>query len=887
MRVPTFLPLLFAAAPALAQQYAISTVAGGAPPPTPIAAKAASIGDPARVAVDAAGNIYFSSLHSIFRVDASGTLTRYAGNGRAGNSGDNGPAAGAQLNTPMGMAFDAAGNLFVADRDASVVRKISPNGIITTAAGADAGLAGPYAVALDAEGTLYVADTGNQRVVRIGNDGRAVTIAGFGSLDRPEGVAVDSTGTVYVADTFNGKVRRIGGDGTLITVAGAGSTGVFGGDNNPAVNAGISLPTDIAFDAQGSLYVADFGNARVRKITAGIISTIAGATNGAPEVEGEPILSVRLEGPTGIAIDRNGTLYFAEGGVGSGSGLAQGTYRVWTSSAAGTLAAVAGNGAPSFSGDGGSSVSAQLNTAADVAVAADGTLYIADTGNQRVRRVDPDGAITTILGNGTPGFAVEFGAPGSAMLHTPRGIAVDPGGAVTVADTGNSRVRKFQAGGNIFTYAGNGNASYFGDEGAATRAAVNQPEGVAFDAAGNLYIADTFDNAVRKVTPAGTITTVAGTGQPGFAGDGGPAIAARLNRPRAVAADAAGNVYVADTGNQRVRRIDLRGVIATVAGNGSTDFVAGDAAATSTALSDPRGVAVDAAGNVYIADTGHNRVRKVFPSGAITTIAGTGSCCYSGDGGLATAAQLNQPWGLALDAAGNLFVADSGNSAIRVLRPVSANLSVTAVTNAASNAAAPVAPGELVTIYGTGLDTVRAVRFNGLPAPLLYATTSQVGAVAPYGVQGASAQVTVENALGTSPQFTVAVAAVSPGIFTANSSGTGQAAALNQDGSVNGTARAAGAGEVITLYATGEGATSPAGVDGRVGAEPLPKPLAQVAVFIGGAQAEVQYAGGTPKVIAGVMQINAVVPGRVFGTLPLLVTVGGVPSQSGVTIAVR
>src|SRR5438045_3311939 len=200
MRRSVILPVVLAGASALAQQYAISTVAGGAPPPTPIAAKSASIGDPARVAVDAAGNVYFSSLHSIFRVDASGTLTRYAGNGRAGNSGDNGSATLAQLNTPMGMAFDAAGNLFVADRGASVVRRITPSGIITTAAGPDAWLSGPFAVAVDAEGTLYVADTGNQRVVRIGSDGRSVTLAGFGSLDRPEGVAVDAAGSVYVAD---------------------------------------------------------------------------------------------------------------------------------------------------------------------------------------------------------------------------------------------------------------------------------------------------------------------------------------------------------------------------------------------------------------------------------------------------------------------------------------------------------------------------------------------------------------------------------------------------------------------------------------------------------------------------------------------------------------
>src|SRR6266849_1723717 len=171
---------------ACAQQYVISTIAGGAPPPTPLPATRASIGDPARVAVDAAGNVYFASLHSILKVEAGGALTRFAGNGRAGNSGDGGPAPAAQLNFPMGMAFDAAGNLYVADRDANVVRRISAAGIISTVA---TKLNGPFAVAVAVDGTLYVADTGNQRVVKVGADGAVTTIAGFGDLNRPEGVA--------------------------------------------------------------------------------------------------------------------------------------------------------------------------------------------------------------------------------------------------------------------------------------------------------------------------------------------------------------------------------------------------------------------------------------------------------------------------------------------------------------------------------------------------------------------------------------------------------------------------------------------------------------------------------------------------------------------------
>jgi trimeric autotransporter adhesin len=867
--------VLFLAGCAGAQQYVISTVAGGAPPATPMVASSASIGDPARVAVDRAGNVYFTSLHSVFRVDPGGTLTRFAGNGRPGNSGDGGPASSAQLNGPMGMAIDSAGNVYVADRDANVVRRISPAGVISTVA---TDLSGPFAVAVDGAGTLYIADTGSNRVVKRGPDGTQVEIAGSGALNRPEGVAVDASGSVYIADTFNGQIKRIADDGSLVTVAGTGSTGVFGGDNNPAESAALSLPTDITFDAQGNLYIADFGNGRIRRIANGIISSVAGASNGAPVVDGEPAASTSLEGPTGIAVDRNGTLYFAEGGIGSGSGLAKGDYRVWKVTDAGELATLAGNGEPSFSGDGGPAISSQLNGPSAIGFDAAGNFYIADTDNQRVRRVSADGTIATVIGNGTPGFAVDFGNPADALLHAPRGVAVDAAGRLYIADTLNNRVRKIEPGGNVSTYAGNGNASYFGDGGPAVKAALNQPEGIALDASGNLYIADMLDHVVRKVTPDGTITTIAGFGTPGFAGDGGQATQARLYLPQAVAVDGAGNVYVADTGNHRVRRIDPLGIITTIAGTGETGFAAGDGPAASTALSSPRGVAADAAGNVYIADTGHNRIRKVFPSGAITTIAGQdGTCCYSGDGGVATAAQLNQPAGLWLDGAGNLYVADTGNNAIRVLHPIATSVAISAVTNAASNAVGPVAPGELVTIYGSGLDAVTSVQFNGVSATPLYSTTNQTGVAVPYGITGANVQVSVQTANAASAPFTAAVAAVAPGVFTADGSGRGQAAALNQDGSPNRTGSPAAAGQVLTLFVTGEGQTTGS----------PPHPVAPVTVTIGGAQAQVQYAGATAAATAGVMQVNVVVPDRAFGTVPVVVSVGGVATQDGVTVVVR
>lgn len=891
--------LLFGAS-VWAQQYVISTIAGGAPPATPAIAAATSIGDPTRLATDAAGNVYFGSLHSVFKVDTGGTLTRFAGSGRAGNSGDGGPATAAQLNFAMGIATDAAGNVFVADRDASVVRKITADGVITTVAGSgtqgfagDGGSAtsaqidGPFGVAVDAAGNLYIADTNNHVVRQVSPNGTISTVAGTGTrgflgdggaardawLDGPQAVALDAAGNLYIADTFNGRIRRVGTDGVISTVAGRGSIGIFGGDDGPAKNGALSLPTDVAVDRDGKLYIADFGNSKIRLVTNGIITTVAGKFTGAPRTEGQAAVNARLGGPTGVTVDRSGTIYFVEAGIGSSTGLAVGGYKVWKVSPAGLLTTLAGNGIPNFSRDGTLATAAQLNSPSGVAVGASGVLYISDTQNQRVRAVAPGSAIATLAGSGVPGFNGEIESPRTALLNRPVGVAADAQGNWYVADTANNRVRKVQPGGNLITIAGNGNASYFGDDGLATRGSVNQPEGVAVDAAGNVYIADTLDHAVRMVTPDGVINTLAGTGTPGYSGDGGPANRARLNRPRGVAVDAGGNVYVADTGNNQVRRIDRLGTIETVDTGG--------------ALSDPRGVAVDGAGNLYIADTGNRSVRRLSPGALLTTIAGNGTCCYSGDGGLAVNARLNQPWGVAVDATGNVYVADPANDAVRMLTPISAGITVSAVTNAASNLAAAVAPGELVVLYGSGLAAVQTVLFNGVAGPLLYATQGQVGAVAPYAVAGASVQVVVQSAAAASAPVAVAAAPTSPGVFTEDGSGRGQAAAWNEDGTRNGAAASAPAGSVLSLYATGEGQTLPAGVDGKLAAAPLPQPVARVTVTVGGLPAEVRYAGGAPGLIAGLMQVNVVVPAGLAGVVPVVLTAGGVASQAGVTVAVR
>ncbi len=679
-RLLVVLAFLLAHDSARAQQYVISTVAGGIPPVTPAAAVGASVGDPPRVAVDSAGNVYFTSIHSIFKVDSSGTLTLVAGTGRRGVSGDGGAATGAQFSFPEGLAVDAAGNLYVADRDANVIRVVSASGAISTFAGtgvagfsgdngpaAAAQLDGPTGLALDAAGNLYVADTHNNVIRRISPGGAISTVAGqtgggYGGdggpaarafLNGPEGVAVDAAGNLYIADTFNHRIRMVAPDGTISTFAANGFPG-YGGDNGPATNATLQLPTDVAVDAQGNVYIADFGTSRVRVARNGMMTTCAGNSYGVQPADGELAVSVRLSGPTGVAVDAAGTAYFAEGSIGSGSGLAAGDFKIWKVSTAGLLYTFAGTGLSSYSGDDGPAAQAQVNAPAGVALDSQGNLYIADTANNRVRRISPDGQITTVAGFGPAGFSGDGGHARSALLNRPMGVAVDSGGNLFIADTGNNRVRKVFPNGIIGTVAGNGNAGFFGDGGNALFAALHAPRAVAVAPDGALYIADTEDHRVRKVVN-GYIDTIAGRGL-GFGGDGGLAVDALMSFPSALALDSAGNLYIADQGNGRIRQVSLAGIITTVAGDDGS-------------LACPRGVAADAAGNVYFADAGGNRILRLAAGGAATAIAGTGQCCYANDGGPAANASLNMPWGLAVDSSGNVYFADSGNDAIRLLRP--------------------------------------------------------------------------------------------------------------------------------------------------------------------------------------------------------------------------
>ncbi len=919
------LTLLLAGGTLALAQYSITTVAGGAPPATPWSAPDISIGQPNRVMTDAGGNVYFTGGNCVFKLTGS-TLTLLAGNARAGFSGDGGPASDAQLNAPQGMALDPDGNLYIADSGNNRVRMVTPRGIISTVAGngtvspgggpsafgdgsaaTGAPLHLPMGVAFDKNtGNLYIADAGDNLVRVVTPDGIINSYAGnsfpeyggdYGTptaagLHTPTDVAVDSSGALYVADKANAAIRKVEG-GAISTLAGNGSIG-FSGDGGLATAAGLIAPMAVTVDSSGNIYFAEQGDSRIRKVDSkGNITTVAGNGTANFAGDGGPATAAQLNSPTGIAVDSSGNLYIADSA----------NLRIRKVSGS-NISTVAGNGLNSFSGDMWPATAAQMDAPQGVAVDASGNIYVADTANNVVRRVGLDGIISRFAGTGVAGFGGDNSAATGAQLNAPRGVAVDAAGNVYIADTLNSRIRKV-SGGTITTVAGSGTPGFGGDDGAAGSAQLNTPMGVAVDASGNLYIADLNNQRIRRVSAGGTITTVAGNGIQGYGGDGGPATAAPLNLPQSVAVDARGMLYIADSGNNRVRRVTADGTISTIAGNGQVGYSGDGGQAANAQLGNPSGVAVDVAGSVFVSDGG-TRVRRILPGGVIDTIAGSGTRGYTGDGGPAENAQLNQPTALALDTAGNVYVVDTGNNAVRRLQPAASNVAVAAVVNGASNQQGPIAPGEVIVLYGSNLGPASLVQtglgddgqfpttlagtsvtINGTPATMVYTSANQVSAVVPFDLLGSAAQVVVTYQGQTSAPVTAGVMPVAPAIFTSNGSGSGQAAAVNfTDNALNGPDHPAKAGDYVIVYMTGAGQTNPPS-QSAVPAETA-RVVAPVSVTVGGKPTSQTYAGSVPGFIAGLIQVNVLIPdGLAPGPQPVVINVDTAATQSGVTIQIQ
>jgi uncharacterized protein (TIGR03437 family) len=537
--------------------------------------------------------------------------------------------------------------------------------------------------------------------------------------------------------------------------------------------------------------------------------------------------------------------------------------------------------APGFA-DGNALVTALLNGPSSIALDSKGNLYIADALNHRIRLLT-GGNVTTVAGTGTGGWAGDGAAATSAELNFPEGIAVDPAGNLYIADTGNHVIRKVDTTGNITTIAGTGGqAGALGDNGPATSAQLSHPSAVALDSSGNIYIADTGNSEIRKVVGA-NMFCVLGCGTTG----------GTLSYPNDLRVDATGAVYIADS--QQYTVIKYSGVtLTTLAGTGNYGFSGDGGPAANAQLDTPQGLAMDAAGYLYLSDSFNSRVRKILQDGTIETIGGNGAFGYTGDGGPATAASLDIPRGLAVDGQGNVYVADNANGCIRLLTPAYPAINGGGVANSASGATT-LAPGSLATLYGsyfassaakasaplpTSLGEV-SVTVNGVAAPISYVSSTQVNFQVPWSTQTGPATVTVSDAGGAGNSVTVPVAATAPGLFVTSA---GAAVAQNYPSySLNTPSNPIAAGGTIVAYLTGIGAVLPAGEianGAATPASPIFNAAAGCGATIGGIAAPVGFVGLTPG-YAGLAQANITVPAGVkSGSNPLVVTCGGQPSNA-------
>ncbi len=786
----TLLFTLAATANSSSTQYDIETLAGSDAPGNNSIPTLVPLLQPEGVAISN-GTIYIADAadNRIRKIVGNGTFQVVAGTGVPGFSGDGSPATSAQLNQPYGIALDQAGNLYVADLGNARVRRIDVNGIITTIAGGGTVL----------PNTIPAAGIS------------AVTA----QLLSPRNVAVAAPdGLVYFSD-FNGQyVYQIDASGNLTIVAGTGSAG-FSGDNAAANLAQVAYPAGLAVGSGGSLYVADSGNDRIRMIAAGVISTVAQV----PEVVdltfdsagnlyvaaagmlgnlNSPVPGSSQFNPRALVLNATGAIIFSSGTV------------VQAVDASGNSLVIAGLTGPGAWGDGGPADDARFAEPAGCAIDAAGNLYIADTGENRIREVTAKGVTSTVYGTGD-----------AAVLNAPRSVAFAPDGSLLIADTGNGRVLKRTPSGTISTLLDN----------------LSTPSYLFADASGNLYIAE---------TGGGRVTLLASDGSTSYL----PA-----TQPIAVVLDQQGNMYVAQSGSAQLVLVSSTGWVSSLG----------------TGLKQPAGLAIDPSGNILVADSLNNSVVSMTPAGVVTTLAGTGAAGFAGDGGPAVSALLSGPSDVKEDGQGNIYVVDSGNNRVRLLtpEPTVTTSSIPQVVSAASFAAGPISPNEIVSLFGAFDPSSVTVQIAGQPATLFYAGPSQLNLLVPATVSvGASVSITVLQNGAVSQTVTANTASATPALFT-EAGGAGQAAALNQDNSVNSSAQPCARGDVIVLWGTGFGP----GV---------------LAVTVGGEAATVQFAGPAPD-YPGLMQVNATVPADLAstGNVAVVVSIGTVSSQGGVTIAVQ
>jgi uncharacterized protein (TIGR03437 family) len=809
-------------------------------------------------------------------------LARFAGKDNSAYTGDNGPAYYGKFRTPAALARDAAGNLYIAE--AARLRKIDTRGIITTLTTAN----NPGGIAVDSRGTLYF--TENQSAIRrLAPDGTLTTFVSAAGV-APQGLAIDARDQLYFTDVSGRRVRMLKADGSTAIVAGTGSAGT-GGEGGPATAADLTVPWQLAFDAAGNLYVAD--SLRLLKIDPrGRLTKIADVTVNGVAVDAAGIVYAASTGlskitPDGVVHSVTATAAgcSAPTTVVANSVLLDPAGNLYVLTFAllqqispdGKLTTLAGAGPNLFTGDGGPAANATFASPAGIAFDRAGRLYVADSGNNRVRAIDSNGTVRTIAGDGAPTYDQDAAclADNDTFLRNPQAVAVDSAGSVYIADTGKNRIRKIAADGAQSTFA----------------SGLQQPIGIAVDAAGNVYVGEK-GKRVLRIDSKGAATAVA---------------TARVSGTLAV--DAAGGVLISAT--YEIDRLRPDGMLVPVAGTGQpAQTVAGRFQET---IVNAAGVTIDSAGNIFVADSGKPAIQRTSTA-----------CAIAAD----NPPQLEAPSGIAFDSAGNLYIADSRAGTIwkaAAFPPPAGeaptpHIAISPVRSAAPALVPPppfepnhfgptvaaqeaVAPGELIRISGACIgpfDPVAAtfdasgrlpnslgdvqVAISGFAVTLISVSAGDIVAVVPYGLDGVSGADILLGLRyrGVLDQNTITVQPVNPALFTTNLTTDGPAVALNQDGSLNSASQPASLGSVISLWATGTGQTLPSSVDGQAApVGTLLRVKLPVTVSIGGQDAEIQFAGAAPG-FAGLTQINVRVPANAApGSALVKMTVGGTPLNQG------
>jgi uncharacterized protein (TIGR03437 family) len=818
------------------------------------------------------------TLVSVLRAAEPATIYNIRTVAGSSFTGDGKPAPGAILLQPEGLAFDEHGAMYLADPGDNRVRKVDSSGRISTFAGsgfgslhgdggpvATSGLNAPYDVCTDRSGNVYIADLGNARVRKVSRDGVITTVAGGGLLTpdpaaprratevqlvQPRNIAVDIRGNLYISDFGAHRVYQVTPDGNLSVLAGSGEPGTTD-DAGGATQSKLSSPAGLAVDEAGNVYIADSGSRFVKRVFGQRMWTVRDAAGRA----------VEFVTPTSIALDRAGALYVADGsaivttvspaGVLSFQPVAA---KSLTLDAAGRLffvsgrqvqrfdnpgiAIIAGTGLAGLSGDGRPASEWRFSAPSGIAQDSLGNLYIADTGNGRVRQLTPSGTLTTLI----------------AGLERPVALAVDSSDRLYVADSAAGTIQRYNRGAiSVFSRGVDGKPYV-------------RPSGLAVDKAGNVFVADTGNNVIRKISTDGAVTTVAGGG--GLAEDSQP-LRIRLTGPCGLSFDSEGNLWFTEAGSGMVRKLTPSGRLSTL----------------KLDLKEPRGIQVDSKGLIYIADTGAHRVIAATSAGEWWPVAGSGDRGISDAEGAALDVSMLFPSDILLQSDGRITVADAGSGRIQELIPAKVTSpspdkplpAALTVVHAATMKNDAVAPGQIIVLRGqtmidenSGTAGEIEITVDGVAGSVLSASGSQIVGLLPRGLIAGRSELHLSYKGVERGRVPVTINRIAPGVFTMQD-GKGQALALNEDGSINSVAKPAARGSIITIYGTGVGTAS-----------------FEASVEIGGYPAEILYAGSAPGQ-PGMFQLNVRTPSGFApsGVQPLVVDINGTRTQEAVTVMTR